>query len=364
MHQGDQQEEAGDHRRAQGRVHQGRPGARRRPGDGGGDLRADRVLRGLRIQQIHTAAYAQIGYQTAYLKAHYTAEFMAALLSSEIDDGNKRDVHGRSHRRRPQARHRRAAAGRQRGRADFDVQNGQHRLRPDRHQGARPRRRRGDRPRPHRGRAVQGPLRLLRADRPPHRSRRRRSSGMVMAGAFDAFGRRAAAVACRRQGVPGGRRARSDRGAARRASSTCSRRDADTGGDGAAPGCPTCPSGRTTEKLKFEKEALDFYISSHPLAQFDEQLKRFRTHDAAQVAQARDTAPRCWSAAWSRSCRCAPCRRTASGGRCSTWRTSPGSASASSGRTSTPGSRTWRRRRGPAARGRGRVAGGRHAPAT
>ena len=33
-----------------------------------------------------------IGYQTAYLKAHYTAEFMAALLSSEIDDGNKRDI--------------------------------------------------------------------------------------------------------------------------------------------------------------------------------------------------------------------------------------------------------------------------------
>ena len=31
----------------------------------------------------HTAAYAQIGYQTAYLKTHFTAEFMAALLSSE-----------------------------------------------------------------------------------------------------------------------------------------------------------------------------------------------------------------------------------------------------------------------------------------
>src|SRR4029078_427579 len=27
-----------------------------------------------------------------YLKAHYTAEYMAAMLSSEIDDGNKRDM--------------------------------------------------------------------------------------------------------------------------------------------------------------------------------------------------------------------------------------------------------------------------------
>ena len=47
---------------------------------------------GYGFNKSHTAAYAQIAYQTAYLKAHYTAEFMAALLSSEIDDGNKRDI--------------------------------------------------------------------------------------------------------------------------------------------------------------------------------------------------------------------------------------------------------------------------------
>src|SRR5262249_15923637 len=40
----------------------------------------------------HSAAYAQIGYQTAYLKAHYSPEFMSALLSSEIEDGNKRKI--------------------------------------------------------------------------------------------------------------------------------------------------------------------------------------------------------------------------------------------------------------------------------
>src|SRR5207248_3089950 len=40
----------------------------------------------------HSAAYALLGYQTAYLKAHYAAEFMAALLSSEVEDGNKRDI--------------------------------------------------------------------------------------------------------------------------------------------------------------------------------------------------------------------------------------------------------------------------------
>ena len=47
---------------------------------------------GYGFNKSHSAAYAVLGYQTAYLKAHYTAEFMAALLSSEIEDGNKRDI--------------------------------------------------------------------------------------------------------------------------------------------------------------------------------------------------------------------------------------------------------------------------------
>ena len=37
----------------------------------------------------HSAAYAIIAYQTAYLKAHYPIEFMAALLTSEKENGDK-----------------------------------------------------------------------------------------------------------------------------------------------------------------------------------------------------------------------------------------------------------------------------------
>src|SRR5258708_26126731 len=47
---------------------------------------------GYGFTKTHSAAYAYVSYQTAYLKAHYTPEFMAALLSSEIEDGNKRDI--------------------------------------------------------------------------------------------------------------------------------------------------------------------------------------------------------------------------------------------------------------------------------
>src|SRR5205085_9111375 len=46
---------------------------------------------GYGFNKSHSAAYSLLGYQTAYLKAHFTPEFMAALLSSEIEDSNKRD---------------------------------------------------------------------------------------------------------------------------------------------------------------------------------------------------------------------------------------------------------------------------------
>jgi DNA polymerase-3 subunit alpha len=46
---------------------------------------------GYGFNKSHSCAYAYVGYQTAYLKTHYTPEFMAALLSSEIDNSSKRD---------------------------------------------------------------------------------------------------------------------------------------------------------------------------------------------------------------------------------------------------------------------------------
>lgn len=37
----------------------------------------------------HSSCYATIAYQTAYLKAHYPAEFMAALMTSDFDDTDR-----------------------------------------------------------------------------------------------------------------------------------------------------------------------------------------------------------------------------------------------------------------------------------
>ena len=44
---------------------------------------------GYGFNKAHTAAYAVIAYQTAYLKAHFPVEYMAALLTSVMDNTDK-----------------------------------------------------------------------------------------------------------------------------------------------------------------------------------------------------------------------------------------------------------------------------------
>jgi DNA polymerase-3 subunit alpha len=238
---------------------------------------------GYGFNKSHTAAYAQIGYQTAYLKAHYTAEYMAALLSSELDDGNKRDVfidHIADARRLgvdvlpPDVN---------RGLADFDVQNNRIIFGLTAIKGLG----RGAAEAIVRARADGGKFRDLydfceRIDR--RVVPKSAVEKMIQAGAFDALGRRAALFA-----AVGKAYASADERAAERRRGQGGLFD-DEDGDGPAAGTaghglPDVPEWPETERLKFEKEALDFYITSHPLAQHDEQLRRFRTHDAGDLAR-------------------------------------------------------------------------------
>ena len=41
---------------------------------------------GYGFNKSHAAAYALVAYQTAWLKAHYPAEFLAAVMSSEMQN--------------------------------------------------------------------------------------------------------------------------------------------------------------------------------------------------------------------------------------------------------------------------------------
>src|SRR3989338_2090746 len=44
---------------------------------------------GYGFNKSHAAAYALVAYQTAYLKAHHPAAFMAATLSADMDNTEK-----------------------------------------------------------------------------------------------------------------------------------------------------------------------------------------------------------------------------------------------------------------------------------
>jgi DNA polymerase-3 subunit alpha len=244
---------------------------------------------GYGFNKSHTAAYAQIGYQTAYLKAHYTAEYMAAMLSSEIDDGNKRDVmvdHIADARKLgidvlpPDVN---------RGAADFDVLNNRITFGLTAIKGLG--RNAAEEVVRARG-AAGGKFKDLfdfceQIDRRvvPKAAVER----LVMAGAFDPFGRRAAHFAA----VAKAYQAADERAADRRRGQKSfldlfdgPGENGDGGHDhGPEHGLPDVPEWPEREKLRFEKEALDFFISGHPLAQHDEQLRRFRTHDCGELAK-------------------------------------------------------------------------------
>ena len=236
----------------------------------------------------HSAAYAQIGYQTAYLKTHFTAEYMAALLSSEIDDGNKRDVmvdHIADARKLGVAV---LPPDVNRGMPDFDVVDGRIVFGLTAIKGLG----RGAAEEIVRARDAGGPFTDLfdfceRIDlRVVPRAAIER---LIKAGAMDCLAkdkRHAMLLA-----LPRAAQAAEDKAADKKRGqkSIFDAFDGDPGADGRGDkfglgeGLPEVEEWAELDKLKFEKEALDFYVSSHPLAQFDDQLRLFRTHDAEQI---------------------------------------------------------------------------------
>jgi DNA polymerase-3 subunit alpha len=233
----------------------------------------------------HSAAYAHIGYQTAYLKAHYTPEFMAALLSSEVDDGNKRDIlveHIADARRlgcpvRPPDVNA--------GEADFAVADANILFGLTAIKGVG----RGAAGEIVRARQAGGPFKDLfdlceRIDQKivPKAALER----LIKAGALDCFGaRRAQLMIALPKALQAAAEVQQDRRQGQRnLFDVLAGNGADTQpgpADARAEALGALPDiGEWTdsEKLKHEKEALDFYFSSHPLAQHEELLRRFATH--------------------------------------------------------------------------------------
>jgi DNA polymerase-3 subunit alpha len=240
------------------------------------------VFAGYGFNASHSAAYAQIGYQTAYLKAHYTPEFMAALLSSEIDDGNKRDV---------MVEH--IADARRLGAPvlppdvnasdpDFTVsgKNIVFGLTAIKGLG------RGAAEEIVRARREGGPFRDVFdfCERVDSRLVQKAAvERLIKAGAFDRFGRRAQLMHVLPRAVQAASDLQRDRKNGQMSLFGGPAED-DRAGPAADLSLPDVPEWPETEKLKYEKESLDFYLSSHPLAQYEGVLQRFSMRPIADLA--------------------------------------------------------------------------------
>jgi DNA polymerase-3 subunit alpha len=242
---------------------------------------------GYGFNKAHTAAYAMLGYQTAYLKRHYSPEFMAALLSSEIDDGNKRDILVEHIEDARQLGVEVLAPDVNTGEPDFTVRDGKIVFGLTAIKGLG----RGAAEAIVRARQEKGPFRDLYdfCERVDQRSVARMAvEKMIKAGAFDVFGSRAALMQVLPRASQAAEENQRDRKRGQRSFFDAADDGSENGARYSAEPLPDVPEWTETERLKYEKEALDFYMSSHPLAQVDADLRRYASHTAESARKLDD----------------------------------------------------------------------------
>ncbi len=205
----------------------------------------------------HAAAYALVAYQTAYMKANYPVEFLAASMTLDMGNTDKLSEF-------------RAEAERlgikveppsvNRSGVDVRGRRQHHPLRARGAQGRRPRRRsrrsstaRGDRP--------FADLADFASRINPRAVNKRVLESLAAAGAFDALEAQPRARLRRRRRHPGGRRS------ARTRTATIGQTELFGGPRGARRRCalPAVEPWLPAERLQKEYDAIGFFLSGHPL---------------------------------------------------------------------------------------------------
>ncbi|HVJ82078.1 MAG TPA: DNA polymerase III subunit alpha, partial [Planctomycetia bacterium] len=232
---------------------------------------------GYGFNKSHSTAYALVAYQTAYLKAHYPAEFMAALMSSEVDKTDLLAEHIEDCRRiglqvkPPDVNH---------GESAFTVEGKVIRFGLLAIKGV------GEK-------AVEsivaereksGPFRSIFdfCERVDHKLVTKSCvESLVKAGAFDGLGNR------RRQlfdvlptALQAGISARAARDAGQ---GMLFGGDADDAPQTIAMALPDLPEWADQERLGYERALLGVYLSSHPLAEHERTLRLFRSHPVNEL---------------------------------------------------------------------------------
>ena len=238
---------------------------------------------GYGFNKSHSAAYAHIAYQTAYLKAHYPLEFMAATMSSEMDNTDRIVVLIEECRR-----------------MSIEI------VPPDVNESYA------------RFRVVDDGLRFAlgaiknvglgaiesivtsRQKKGPFTSlydfcqrvdlrlvNKRVIESLIQAGAMDSLqGHRAQLMAVVEQAIEAAQTYQNDR--LRGQTSFFDESDSEGGFAATFQSLPDVPEWPVNEGLAKEKEVLGFYVSGHPLARFEEEIQSFATHSVTSLEGVRD----------------------------------------------------------------------------
>jgi DNA polymerase-3 subunit alpha len=240
---------------------------------------------GYGFNKSHSTAYALIAYMTAYLKAHYPLEFMAALLSGDIDARNfkKKDAlveHLEDCRRMdievvpPDVNH---------SEADFTVALGKIHVGLCAIKGC--------------GQSAAAAIVSARGEGGVFRSifdfceridpsslGRATIETLIKAGALDSLGaKRSQHMAALERAIQAGTAFHADRKSGQKGLFDMVDEDEQAASRGAAS-LPDVPEWDERERMKLEKEVLGYYLSSHPLAEHEKTLATYCTHSTADVA--------------------------------------------------------------------------------
>ncbi|MFH1067690.1 MAG: DNA polymerase III subunit alpha, partial [bacterium] len=238
---------------------------------------------GYGFNKSHSAAYGLIAYHTAYLKANYPVPFMAALLSNELDNTDKialfvAEAHNLGIEILPPSVNESEllftvgpkqirfglAAIKNVGNAAVEAML--------------------------RARAEGGPFTSLHdfCQRVEFQSINKKTvESLVKAGAFDSFHSNRAALF-----------AQIDEALSQAASSAHDKARGQTSlfsmlGEAASapPLFPNTPPWPMRQQLAYEKELLGFYITGHPVNEFEADLRGFRTLDLGEASELTDDSP-------------------------------------------------------------------------
>ncbi len=247
---------------------------------------------GYGFNKSHSTAYALVAYQTAYLKAHYPVEFMAALLSS--------DISARNFKRKDSLVEHMEDCSRMgievippdvnSSDADFSVADGKihfalsaikacggstaETIETERKTG--------------------GPYKDLfdfceRVD--PGACNRSAIETLIKAGAMDSFGaKRSQLAAVVERALQAGASVQADRksGQASLFGALLDDEPAEQEQAKASMPLPDIEEWPERDKLLAEKEVLGFYLASHPLAEHEKKLATFRTHTTDRLGDVKE----------------------------------------------------------------------------